>query len=320
MARDLADVIPALAFGTHKLRLKDLEGGGLQTFGNIYFVDSGSGASTNGGVRPDRAMATIDQAVSLAAVNANSGDIVAVLPGHAETVSAINVALDVAGVSILGFGVGRARPVLTFDAAGSTITVSAANVLMAGFQHDSTILDCASAYTIGAGADFNLIGNTFDDTSATLNFLSIVTTGATDNEADRLTILGNNWYGLNATPLAFVSILAAELGLNIQGNDVDSASTADVGHFITLAAKIVNGTRIRHNTLTVVGSTGAAVGIFLTGSGTTSTGDVSYNNVASLDTTSELIATAGTGLKFFENYYTGVADASGKLWPVVDAA
>ena len=38
------------------------------------------------------------------------------------------------------------------------------------------------------------------------------------------------------------------------------------------------------------------------------------------DTTTELIATAGTGLKFFENYYTGTADASGKLWPVVDAA
>jgi hypothetical protein len=42
--------------------------------------------------------------------------------------------------------------------------------------------------------------------------------------------------------------------------------------------------------------------------------------VASLDTTTELIATAGTGLAYFNNYYTGTADTSGKLWPVVDGA
>lgn len=78
--------------------------------------------------------------------------------------------------------------------------------------------------------------------------------------------------------------------------------------------------QITRNTLSVLGATGNLVGIFLTSSATTDTGVVAYNIVGSLDTTTELLSTTGTKLRFFENYYTGTADASGKLWPAVDAA
>jgi hypothetical protein len=67
-----------------------------------------------------------------------------------------------------------------------------------------------------------------------------------------------------------------------------------------------------------VGNASAAVGIFLTGSGTTSSGIAAYNLVSSLDTTGALIATAGTGIAWIENYLTGAADKSGAVWPVAD--
>lgn len=265
-----------------------------------------------------RYFGTVDEAIS--ACTASRGDVIYVAPGHTETVTATSIALDVAGVTIIGLGKGLLRPTFTYGAAAATITVSAANCSWENCHFIGNFDNVAAAFTIGAAKDFQLVNNTFVDNSDALHFLSIVVTGATDNDADGLVVKGNYWYALALAPNAFVSILAAELRLDISDNYCNMAATNDVGHFITLAAKIVKGVRIARNRLVVVGATSATVGIFLTGSGTTSNGIVENNYVSSLDTTGELIATAGTGLVFFENYYTGTADASGKLWPVVDAA
>lgn len=265
-----------------------------------------------------RFFATVDAAIG--ACTANAGDTIYVLPGHTETVTATSIALDVAGVQVIGLGSGSALPTFTFGAAAATITVTGASTTWKNTKLVANFADVAAAFTIGAAADVNISNNVCVDTSSILNFLSIVVTGSTNNDADGLTVVGNYWMGLAATANAFVSILANEKRLLITDNHVDLAATNNAGHFITLSSKIVLGTRILRNTCIVVGATNATVGIFLTGSGTTSTGIVGFNLVSSLDTTTELIATAGTGLGYFENYYTGTADASGKLWPVVDAA
>mgnify|MGYP006139353905 CR=1 FL=1 len=48
----------------------------------------------------------------------NKGDVIVVMPGHAETVSgAAGINCDVAGVSIVGLGRGAARPTITMSAA-----------------------------------------------------------------------------------------------------------------------------------------------------------------------------------------------------------
>lgn len=266
----------------------------------------------------NRYFATVDAAIS--ACTANRGDVIFVSPGHTETVTATSIALDVAGIRVVGLGTGLNRPTFTYGAAAATITVSAANCSWENCHFIGNFLDVAAAFTIGAAKDFQLLNNTFVDNSAILGFLSIVVTGATNNDADGLSVVDNYWYSLDVSPNAFISILADELRLNVTDNYCNMAATNDVGHFITLAGKIIKGARIARNRLVVVGSTGATVGIFLTGSGTTSNGIVENNYVSSLDTTTELIATAGTGLVFFENYYTGTADASGKVWPTADAA
>lgn len=265
-----------------------------------------------------RVFSTVDAAIG--ACTANAGDTIYVLPGHTETVTATSIALDVAGVNIICLGSGSNRPTFTFGAAAATITVTGANSTWKGGLLVANFADVAAAFTVGAAVNFRVDGVEFRDTSSILNFLSALVTGATNNEADGLTFVNNYVYGLAATANAVVSILANENYITIADNFADKAATNDAGQFITLSSKVILGARIARNRLILVGATGATVGIFLTGSATTCTGIVENNYVASLDTTTELIATAGTKLKYFENYYTGTADVSGKLWPVVDAA
>ena len=85
------------------------------TTGNIWFVDSGA-ASGGNGLSPEGAVLTIDAAINLA--TAANGDIIVVMEGHAETIAgAAGVAQDVAGLTIVGLGRGRNRPVITFATA-----------------------------------------------------------------------------------------------------------------------------------------------------------------------------------------------------------
>lgn len=255
---------------------------------------------------------------AIASCTASAGDVILVLPGHTETVTSTSINLNVAGVNVIGLGSGELRPTFTFSTAAATITISAANCSWQNCRLVANFADVVTAFTLTTAVGTTIKNNDFLDTSSILNFLVCVTTDATNNHADSLTVVGNYWYSLAATAGAFISILANELRLQVTDNIVDKAATNDAGQFITLSSKIVGGVRILRNVLTVVGSAGAAVGVFLTGSGTTSSGIAAYNLVSSLDTTGALIATAGTGITWIENYYTGAADKSGAVWPVAD--
>lgn len=288
--------------------------------GTYFFVDSSTGSASNDGKSPQQALATVDQAVNKC--TANKGDVIVVMPGHAETISgATSLVLDVAGISIVGLGTGNKRPTFTYaTSTAAAIPVSADNITFKNCRFIANLDNVVTAFSLTTAKYFRLEGNDFIDNSNALHFMSILTVGTADNAADGLEVIGNRWWGLALAPAAFVSITGDLDLLRISGNKVVMASTDDEGHFITLSSDTVRAAEISYNYLDVTGATNAAVGIFLTGSATDCTGFVAYNLVASLDTTSELIATAGTGLKYFENYYTGTADASGKLWPAVDGA
>ena len=93
------------------------------TTGNVFFVDSGSTARGDNpakGQAPDTPFSTIDFAVGRC--TANNGDIIFVMPGHAEDISAAtSLVMDVAGVRIIGMGIGRSRPVLTYTVATGSV-------------------------------------------------------------------------------------------------------------------------------------------------------------------------------------------------------
>lgn len=126
--------------------------------GDIYFVNSTGGTDTTGhGKNPDDPFATIDYAIGQC--TASKGDVIYVLPGHAETTTAI--ALDVAGVRIIGCGWGRIRPTITADTtAGSLLTVSAANCeihnirFVGAASGNLALLDLAAADFVGRKLSF----------------------------------------------------------------------------------------------------------------------------------------------------------------------
>jgi hypothetical protein len=99
------------------------------TTGDIWWVDSGSatGADSAGsGQNPDAPFLTIDYAIGVAA--ANNGDLIFVMPGHAETISgAAGIDMDQAGQSVIGLGQGADRPTITMSAVGSTFEMAAAS-------------------------------------------------------------------------------------------------------------------------------------------------------------------------------------------------
>lgn len=92
--------------------------------GNIFFVHSGTGTDGSGyGQNPDAPLATIDYAVGLC--TASKGDVIYVMPGHNEGLGNAQIAVDVAGISIIGLGRGANRPRIDYDHASASIDVTA---------------------------------------------------------------------------------------------------------------------------------------------------------------------------------------------------
>lgn len=126
--------------------------------GNVYFVDSGATGTSdsNDGLRPDRPLATFDGAIGKC--TANNGDIIVLMPGHAETTTAI--AADVAGVKVIGVGHGSARPTITATTGASDLI----DVTAASFYIENVVLvGAASGVTsllaLSAAADYFHMNN-----------------------------------------------------------------------------------------------------------------------------------------------------------------
>lgn len=101
--------------------------------GKVFWVNGSSVLAENAKAGSDgnkgtyqEPFATIDYAIGKC--TASRGDIILVMPGHTETVAAAaGIAVDVAGIAIIGLGQGSLRPALNFTATASTLTMSAAN-------------------------------------------------------------------------------------------------------------------------------------------------------------------------------------------------
>lgn len=96
--------------------------------GNCYYVDSVNGDDGNDGTSWDESVATLDYAIGLC--TANNGDRIYLAPGHAETLTgASDITIDIAGLEIVGVGVGNDRAKFTFGTdVGASIVISAASV------------------------------------------------------------------------------------------------------------------------------------------------------------------------------------------------
>ena len=189
------------------------------TTGNVFFVDSGSAHASDGGpaTSPDTPAATIDACI--AKCTANNGDIIFVMPGHAENIAATDIAMDVAGVWVRGLGWGADRPTLTFTATGSTIAMSAASTRISNILCVPGIAAVAAAFTVTA-ADC-IIENSETREAAVYEFTSLISATAA---ATRMIVRNNRLLSLNATGATAGIMVTGCDGIQIYGNEVS-------GHF-----------------------------------------------------------------------------------------
>jgi hypothetical protein len=162
--------------------------------GQIFFVSSVTGGAGNYAQNsPTNPLATIAQA--LTAIT-QPGSYIYCLPGHAETISgAAGIALNVAGVTIVGLGNGFAKPTITFTTAtAAQMTITGANTVITNFNFISNFAAIVALVSVTAkGVQFQGC-NFYTAIASTVPLISILTTTA----ADDLVINGCKFYYLQS--------------------------------------------------------------------------------------------------------------------------
>lgn len=149
--------------------------------GKVFWVNN-SGVLPEGGIGASdgndgtylRPFNSIDYAIGRC--TAGRGDIIMVMPGHIEAVTATSISLDVAGVAIVGLGEGDARPLFNFGATTSTINISAANCSISNVVLKATIDSVVAGITLTNAADGLTLNLESRDTSAAIEFISMLVT------------------------------------------------------------------------------------------------------------------------------------------------
>src|SRR5258708_10454729 len=185
---DLSTIYPGINQG-YTLALKNVQGAGVTTFGNIYYVSSATtgnfiGSDTaNNGTSPSQPFATLNQARLTA--TASQGDVIYLLPGHAETITAAaGVALSKAGLTIIGLGTGTLRPTFTFTtAAAASFDITAANIAISNCIFTNGI-DAQTAMINVNKTDISFFDCDFNTNAAATGAILGILTAAT---ATRLT-------------------------------------------------------------------------------------------------------------------------------------
>jgi len=168
----------------------------LTNTSRVFYVRSTTGSNTLGndqGLSYSKPWATIDYAINQC--TASEGDVIVVLPYHAETIAAADgFDADIAGISIIGIGIGEAMPTLTFSAVGSTVAIGADDVTVKNIRFLAGITDVVKAIAVEAGGDnFLLLNCEFPaPATTTVEFLDAIDLIAA---ADGVKIIGNTYWG-----------------------------------------------------------------------------------------------------------------------------
>lgn len=202
-----------------------LGGGGFMTTGNVFFVDSGSTAASTGqvGTSPDKPRSTIDSAINLC--TANNGDVIFVMPGHAESMTTDGqIALDVAGVTVMGLGQGMTRPTLTYDAAAGSVIISASNCRWSNIVHVASIAEVLNGITMNGTSEHCEVDNCrfwFDATA--VEFTTMIQVGDGATASSDYAYIHDNWF---------------------EAEDIDGCGSAvlvDDSNFVTIANNLATG-------------------------------------------------------------------------------
>ncbi len=166
------------------------------TTGDVYFVDSNTGSDNLGAGRsPQTPTATLQYAIDNFATLAQ-GDIIYCMVNHAETATTdVDLFdLDVAGISVIGLGVGSKRPTFTLSHQDATVVISAPHCRLSNVRLIGNAEELVTCLEIDAGGDNSRIDNCYiGDTSSALDMVIAIAVAA---DADRL-IIENNHISIN---------------------------------------------------------------------------------------------------------------------------
>jgi hypothetical protein len=227
--------------------------------------------------------------LALAQCLANRGDTIVVMSGHTENITgATDLAISIAGVTIVGLGQGTMRPTFTWTTAiGANIPISAANVSISNCIFDGTGFDAITTMFTVTAAGVTFRKNTFITANVTNQIAIGITTSALatyftfDNNTvagtgdagttnflqlvggDDAVITNNYMYGAYTTSLGPINqITTAGLRMLIANNTLVNATASS-----TKAIVLVAGSTgfIRDNRIGILSGTAAvtAAGMYV---------------------------------------------------------
>lgn len=265
-----------------------------------------------------RPWSTIDYAIGRC--TAGRGDTIMVMPGHAESVIvAGGITMDVNGVAIVGLGSGNLRPTLTFTTANTAaVSWTGDQCTMKNIRFVGNFLSIAAAILNSGGRDWTVEGCDFSDTSATLGFLSAVTTTVSTNS-------DNGWWcgctrssDATTTPGTALKVANTTNRLTVKDNILwHSVIEENVSPILAHGALVVDELLMEGNRIYSVNAAQTTAGFLVSTSATTGSGLISNNYVRSVDPSAAIMITA-TAVQYglFENYHQGdVTSVQGYLLP-----
>lgn len=253
-----------------------------------------------------RYAATIDAAIGLC--TANAGDIIYVLPGHTEAVTATSINCDIAGVSIVGLGSGSLKPTLTFGATDSAINITAANCTWQNFRLTAGIGDVVTAFLHATAAQNTQYLNLEFYATSTFNFINGFTLGAA-NISDGCKWEGNYLRTEDAGQLALCITAAAQNDLKFYNNYVRHAAAA--AGLLTAGSANLLGLDIRRN-FVQTGQTDGSVGVLVITTSTASSGRIVDNDMKTADAAANVAIPIASKVYAARNYIAG-ADEVGTV-------
>jgi hypothetical protein len=277
------------------------------TTGSVFFVHSGTGSNDNAGNEPGAPLATIDAAVGRC--TASKGDVIIVMPGHAENISAAtSLVVDVAGISIIGLGWGGLRPTLSFTNTAGRIPVSAANVLIENLLCVGAVADIVSGITI-TGDDVTLRNVEMRSGSAILEFLQFLDIDAASRvRLEGVRIIASATAGTNTGIRIDATVDCVLEGCELRGDFTTAAVSGNAG-----SGAASTNLRISRCTVENVDTT---AGLTVDNHDST-TGICEYNSLLTLFATAPETAFDPGNALCIENYAVNAVDESGTIVPTV---
>jgi len=289
--------------------------------GRQFFVNSAATNASDGnlGDSPTRPLATLNGAFDHGDILANNGDVIYVMPNHAETITGVGgITADIAGVTVIGLGRGAQRPrFLMDDATTVTFVVNAADIVLENLVFAAGFADIVRCFNITA-AGFHAEALELVENVATENFLiPFDFSSITDGNADGPSVIACRSLGVDAAATEFIATAADIDGFVVRGNVVVQSGSTDGALIKCTAGSGLFNLDCRDNFLQHAMT---ANELLINNDQTDNTGIIAHNRVRHADvTTTHDLGIDALGCALFDNLSVSTDALSGFVLPAIDA-